>query len=159
MNKTLKIVIISVVSCILLVSLAFFGYFMWAMLQLADIFVGDALEKDEIFEIVLDNKELILAEIEADSFEKTSNIKGIKEVHSYENYVEFYCGGSGIGSGTTYSGFYYVEDEQYLPENKVIDGYEMRNEGAGWCIFQVDGDNYYYFEKICDNFYYFYISL
>lgn len=67
--------------------------------------------------------------------------------------VEFTVSGWGIGSQTSYSGFY------YSPEDKLL-GFQwvpvtFQPDGDGWRWEEPDGDNWEYVEKIKDNWYWF----
>lgn len=67
--------------------------------------------------------------------------------------VEFTVSGWGIGSATSYSGFY------YSPEDALL-GFQwtpvtFRPDGDGWRWEEPDGDNWEYVEKIKDNWYWF----
>lgn len=67
--------------------------------------------------------------------------------------VEFTVSGWGIGSQTSYSGFY------YSPEDALL-GFQwtpvtFQPDGNGWRWEESDGDNWEYVEKIKDNWYWF----
>ena len=116
-----------------------------------------ALSKKEIFEIVNENHFEITQAIETDDFENVEKIKGIEEISPEENYIDFYCGGKGIGSETSYYGFYYSK-------NNVIDDTKGINcpkdavlipDGKGFSWNETGGDNRFYVEKIIDNYFYY----
>ena len=80
----------------------------------------------------------------------------IKQIEDDDEAVDFSCGGAGVGSGTSYVGFYYTPDNDMTavwcaPSSSLMlvpcgDGYEW------W---EPNGDNHYYTEHICGNFYYY----
>ena len=77
---------------------------------------------------------------------------------------EFDCGGKGMGSQTSYWGFYYVASEHSLNPNELIQnadrgilGYQHIDfvaEDNGWIWREEGGDNIVYIENITGNFYY-----
>jgi len=87
--------------------------------------------------------------ISNDIFDNAMKIEGLLSISIRENYVNFYCGGSGFGSASSYYGFYYSEND------RIMEDIELTQKGAGWEKREVDGDNWYYIEKIIDNFYYY----
>ncbi len=114
----------------------------------------DSADKDEVFDFVSENEEELLKAIECGDYSAFENQGFIKDIDADETVVDFSCGGAGVGSGTSYVGFYYT------PENDMA---------AVWCapssasalIPSEDGflwksrDNRYYTEHICGNFYYY----
>ena len=89
-----------------------------------------------------------------DEYEKM--IKSYLAAHpkTEDGYIEFYCGGVGIGSNTGYYGFYYSTNNE-VNGLWFIDEKELIFNGIGYLYKEKDGDNTYYTEKITDNFYYY----
>lgn len=116
----------------------------------------DNLEKGEIFKLVKKNEDIILKDIKNDSYNQTFKINGIKEIKPKieDGYIDFYCGGVGIGSNTGYYGFYYSTNNE-VNGLWFIDEKELVFNGIGYLYKEKDGDNTYYTEKITDNFYYY----
>ena len=112
--------------------------------------------KEQIFEIVNDNAQTILADIEEQDFTDSMSVGKIEDVSVLEQGVDFYCGGKGIAPSSQDYGFYYTEDD--LPKAiwcgvKYCDDSLLVEDGDGYSTdFQ---HNYYYTEKIMDNFYYY----
>ena len=112
--------------------------------------------KEQIFEIVNDNAQTILADIEEQDFTDSMSVGKIEDVSVLEQGVDFYCGGKGIAPSSQDYGFYYTEDD--LPKAiwcgvKYCDESLLVEDGDGYSTdFQ---HNYYYTEKIRDNFYYY----
>lgn len=120
--------------------------------------IDDSLSKKEIFKLVNDNYSIILDDIKEKDFSDTEKLKGVKEVDSDTEIIDVYCGGTGIGSATSYYGFYYSPDG--LPKDSwcgtSFGSPEMlKPDGDGFSIKHSNGDNCYYTEKIRDNFYYY----
>ena len=112
--------------------------------------------KEQIFEIVNDNAQTILADIEEQDFTDSMSVGKIEDVSVLEQGVDFYCGGKGIAPSSQDYGFYYTEDD--LPKAiwcgvKYCDDSLLVEDGDGYSTdYQ---HNYYYTEKIRDNFYYY----
>lgn len=119
---------------------------------------SDKISKDEIISLVLTNKELLLNDISNEDFGNCKKLSEIKEVNVYDDHIEFYCGGSGAGGETTYSGFYYFGS---LNQQEIFDAlgqHDFVREGKGYIFRQTDGDNVIYIEPITEAFYYYYLK-
>ncbi len=116
----------------------------------------DRADKAEVFEFVCEKEEELLKAIEEEDFSAFENQGFIKEIDEDDTVVDFFCGGAGIGSGTSYVGFFYSPDNDmtavwcapYSAASLVPCG-----NGFEWG--EENGDNYYYTEHICGNFYYY----
>jgi hypothetical protein len=60
--------------------------------------------------------------------------------------VDFWCGGYGLGSSTSYSGFYYSPDD--IPLGFQGTAMDLVKYDSGWKYKELDSDNQYYTEKI-----------
>lgn len=116
----------------------------------------DRADKSEIFEFVREKEEELLEAIESSDFSNFENQGFIKDIIPESWVVEFYCGGAGFGSGTSYVGFY------YSPNNSLTAAWcappsaaSLIPSGDGFRWQEPDGDNQYYTEHICGNFYYY----
>ncbi len=121
-------------------------------------FVSDDISKSQIFNLVEKNYDIIMDDISKDDFNDTKSIKKIKSVSINENIISFNCGGKGLGSATSYYGFYYsVNDEPigaYFGTN-IVGKFELMPDGDGYSYTEENSDNTYYTEKIIENFYYY----
>ena len=72
------------------------------------------------------------------------------------NMVEFLVKGSGLGSATTYEGFYYSPDDKPIGFQGADVDFEKEN--IGWRWEDSTGDNWNYTEKIIDRWYWFKMS-
>ena len=116
----------------------------------------DRTAKDTILEFVSENEEGLLTAIESGDFSAFENKGFIKDIDASETVVDFSCGGAGIGSATSYVGFYYT------PTNDMAAAWcapssssELIPSGNGYEWREPGGDNRYYTELICGNFYYY----
>ena len=138
---------------LILVVLAVLG----CAILLSNIF-DDSLSKKDIFKLVDNNYSIVLRDIEEKDFTDTKKLKGVKEVDSDTEIIDVYCGGTGLGSATSYYGFYYSPDG--LPKDSWCgtsfgSPEQLKPDGDGFSIKYSNDDNCYYTEKIRDNFYYY----
>ena len=144
--------IISLVVILAIVIWRFFG--LAIIVMIGDMNVPD---KNEIFELVEKNQIEITDAIEKNNFENIEKIKGIENITVEENYIDFDCGGKGIGSETSYYGFYYSEDNEIDVKANIEypKGETLKPDGKGYSWDELDGDNRFYVEKIIDGFFYY----
>ena len=126
-----------------------------AIVVVKNIFFDKSM-KEQIFETVNDNAQVILSDIEEQDFADSLGIGKIEEICVLEQGIDFYCGGNGIVPSSQDYGFYYTEDNfpkaiwcgvKYCEDSLLVE------DRAGYSTdFQ---HNYYYTEKIRDNFYYY----
>lgn len=116
----------------------------------------DRADPKEIFEFVRKKEEELMDAIESGDFSDFENQGFIKDIIPEPWVVEFYCGGAGFGSATSYVGFYYSPDNSMTgvwcappSESSLIPS------GDGFLWEESDGDNRYYTEHICGSFYYY----
>lgn len=119
---------------------------------------NDKISKDEIISLVLTNKESLLNDISDENFENCKRIPEIKEVNVFDGYIEFYCGGSGAGGETDYSGFYYFGTLDLQEIFDTLGQHDFVREGDGYIWRQADGDNIVYIEQITEAFYYYHLE-
>ena len=117
---------------------------------------NDRADKDVIFAFVCENEAELLQAIESGNFSAFENQGFIQTIDVTNTVVDFYCGGAGFGSSTSYVGFYYT------PTNDMTaiwcapaSANSLRPSGSGFEWREENGDNRYYTEKICENFYYY----
>lgn len=116
----------------------------------------DSADKDDVFEFVCEKEEELLKAIEEGDFSAFENKGFIKDIDADETVVDFSCGGAGVGSGTSYVGFYYTADNDMTavwcsPPSADF----LIPSGNGFEWHEPGGDNWYYTEYICSNFYYY----
>ena len=136
------------------------------MLCLSFAGCNDELSKEDVFSLVNDNKDTILQDVSEGDFSDCKKIAEIKEITKYDNFVEFYCGGKGMGGETSYCGFYYFanDDLQAVLDElaQLIGGadtdVEFTVDCNGYIWRAAEGDNSLYVEKIDNNLYYYYQS-
>lgn len=77
-------------------------------------------------------------------------------INADEKLVEFSCGGAGIGSATSYVGFYYSPNDD-MNELWCAPPFfsSLTPSGNGFEWHEQNGDNSYYTEHICEHFYYY----
>ena len=142
--------------CILLSLVVFPQIFGGAILLFLVATGDDSADKADVIAFVCENEEALLLDIEKGDFSAYKNTEFIKNINAEETVVDFSCGGAGIGSGTSYVGFYYSSENNMTavwcaPSSE--DSLTPSEEGYAWQ--ESNGDNYYYTEHICGNFYYY----
>lgn len=116
----------------------------------------DRADKDDIFEFVCENEEALLRAIETGDFTAFENQGFIKDIDADDTAVDFSCGGAGVGSGTSYVGFYYTQDNDMTAVwCSPSSASSLTPSGSGYEWQEPNGDNRYYTERICGNFYYY----
>ena len=116
----------------------------------------DSADKDEVFDFVSENEEDLLKAIEAGDYSAFENQGFIKDIDPDETVVDFSCGGAGVGSGTSYVGFYYTsENDMAAVWCAPSSASSLIPSGNGFEWQEANGDNWYYTENICGNFYYY----
>ena len=136
------------------------------MLCLSFAGCNDELSKEDIISLVNDNKDTILQDVSEGNFSDCEKIPKIKEITKHDNYVEFYCGGKGMGGETSYCGFYYFANDDLQAVLNVLaqliggadTDIEFTADGNGYIWRAAEGDNSLYVEKIDNNLYYYYQS-
>ena len=108
------------------------------------------------FEFVCEKEEALLQAIENGDFSAFENKGLVKRIDADETVVDFSCGGAGVGSGTSYVGFYYTPANDmtavWCAPSSVS---SLTPSGNGFEWLETNGDNWYYTEHICGNFYYY----
>ena len=77
----------------------------------------------------------------------------IKKCVNRPDMVEFFCWGQGLVPSSTYTGFYYSENDEPIPFQGVMQ--ELFADGDGWSWQEPKSDNHGYTEKIMDKWYYY----
>ena len=80
----------------------------------------------------------------------------IQSIDADHGVVDFYCGGAGFGSSTSYVGFYYTAENDMTAlwcAPSSADSLTPSGNGFEWK--EPNGDNRYYTEHICGGFYYY----
>ena len=116
----------------------------------------DSADKDEVFEFVSEKEEELLEAIKDEDFSAFENKGFIKSIDADETIVDFSCGGAGVGSGTSYVGFYYSPNDDMTAIWCVPSSVRaLKPSGNGFAWKEYNGDNQYYTEHICGHFYYY----
>ena len=116
----------------------------------------DSAEKGEVIAFVCENEDRLRKAIEEGDLSAFENQGFIKGIDAVDAVVDFSCGGTGVGSGTSYVGFYYTPGNDMTAvwcAPSSVDLLIPSGDGFSWQ--EVYGDNRYYTEKICENFYYY----
>lgn len=114
-------------------------------------------EKEDIINLFSKNETLFIEAVQTKNFERVENIRGIQSVtvSEYPDYIDFSCGGYGMGSQTGYYGFFYSPDDNVTAVDVAGPRDELVEDGNGYRWEEKNGDNIYYVEQIGDHFFYY----
>lgn len=115
-------------------------------------------EKRKIKTIVNSNLDVLSESVDNNNYNKAHKIEGIEKIRPYylgdnNEFVDFYCYGSGLAPSSIYYGFYYANPDE--PTGFQATRVELESDGHGWKWEESNGDKYYYTEKIVDHRYYY----
>ena len=116
---------------------------------------SDSASKEEIFDLVTSQQDLLLDAIARETYTEVRQLDGLTDIYTEDTYLDFSFSWEGFASQTNSIGFYYVETDD--PADIFPD--DLSQSGDGWLWEDPDSDNHCYLEKICDCFYYYELSL
>ena len=100
--------------------------------------------------------------IKSEQYSNLESLDWIESVYSNVHYVECSCGGSGMGSQTNYTGFFYTphDDPFAMWRSYVSPGglsaKDFTETEDGWVYRQPQGDNEFIAKKLAPGYYYFF---
>lgn len=114
---------------------------------------GELTDQKTITGICLNNKEIFQTAVDTGDYSEVEKLEGIRDVTEHDDYIEFYCGGTGMGSNTNYYGILYSELDVSLiaPTN----GYTVTREGGVVRIEEDRGDNLFIYTSLGDGFWFY----
>ena len=147
MKKIISVLLVFCLLFLMAMAAAFFAFY--ALLD-------DRADKEDIIAFVCENEAALLEAIEQSDLSDYEKKGVVKTITERESVVEFSCGGAGLGSATSYVGFYYTPDDDMAAvwcAPSSADSLTPSGEGFVWQ--ESEGDNFYYTEHICGHFYYY----
>ena len=129
---------------------------------------NDEKSFDSINKSFLQDFSVIDAAVKNEQYDDATSLRWIKSVDVSDGYVDFYCGGSGMGSQTNYTGFFFTPDDDPLamwPKNDsahyVMTAADFIETENGWEYRERDhnagGDNVFIVRKLAPCYYYYYL--
>lgn len=151
MKKVIKTILITLLVMIL-VPAVFLGVLFGAITLMT---TSGLTSRDAVVRMYEKNEDAFLNAAATGDFSALKEIRGVEDVSAHEDYVDFFCGGSGMGSNTQYYGIFYSPDDNMCkvwgaPYNEKL---EPENGGYRWK--EPDGDNEYYVEPLGNHFFYY----
>ena len=147
MKKILSVMPVFCLLFLMAMAAAFFAF---------DALLDDRAGKEDVIAFVRENEEALLEAIEQGELSEYEKKGVVRKINAEETVVDFSCGGAGIGSGTSYVGFYYTPDDDMTAVwCAPFSEDSLRPSGNGYEWQEANGDNYYYTEHICGHFYYY----
>ena len=115
-------------------------------------------DKQDIFDFVENNYETLMSCIESSDYSPLENEKIIKQIRPNDKSVDFYCGGCGFASSTSYRGFFYSENDD-VKDIWCAPPYDAQlkesDPGVSWYYKTPGTDNTFFGQKIKDKFFYY----
>ena len=135
-----------------------------SVLTLSGCLGNDEKSFDSVYKHFLRDGEVIASAVENGRPEDALSLRWIESADESDGYVDFSCGGSGIGSQTNYTGFFYTPGDDPLAMwrksgsaaisgfQETEDGWEYRESEHG-----VGGDNVFLVRKLAPCYYYYHL--
>lgn len=114
------------------------------------------LTKEAIFAMVEQQQVQLTEMARSDAPQAFKRPQGVRKIAVVDGTVDFYCGGSGVGSETVYYGFYYRADstpDAVFCGTRFGAAGDLQPAGEGFVI--RTEDNLYYTQPIGGGFYYY----
>ena len=129
---------------------------------------NDEKSFDSINKCFLQDFSVIDAAVKNEQYDDATSLRWIKSVDVSDGYIDFYCGGSGMGSQTNYTGFFFTPDDDPLamwrkndPVHHVMTAADFIETEDGWEYRERDhnagGDNVFIVKKLAPCYYYYYL--
>ena len=144
------------------------GLFLFCVLLTGCGLFNDDVSEDRVFEYVSNNHEILESiakdEIPSEKAEEEAMIRDrldkrtiVKSIYRYnDNNVVFYCGGTGLATNSTYSGFYYSADD--TPFAMEFSSAELAETSPGVYEWKSNTGEAITTERIMPNWFYFYME-
>ena len=129
---------------------------------------NDEKSFDSLNKRFLQDYNVIDTAVQNEQYADATSLSWIKSVDERDGYINFYCGGSGMGSQTNYTGFLFTPDDDPLamwrknePIHHVMTASDFVETADGWEYRESDhdsgGDNVYIVRKLAPCYYYYYL--
>ena len=147
MKKILSVMLVFCMLFLMAMAAAFFAF---------DALLDDRVDKEDLIAFVRENEEALLEAIEQGELSEYERKGVVRKINAEEAVVDFFCGGAGVGSATSYVGFYYTpNDDMVAVWCAPVSADSLTASGDGFAWQESEGDNFYYTEHICGHFYYY----
>ena len=85
-------------------------------------------------------------------------LRWIRSADEDEAYIDFYCGGSGMGSQTNYTGFFYSPEDDPLAlwRNSPV-RWDFVETEEGWEYVEGGGDNHFLVRQLASGYFYYFM--
>ena len=134
------------------------------MAMLSACMGNDEKSFDSLNKSFLRDFSVIEAAVMNEQYDDATSLGWIKSVDVSDGYVDFYCGGSGMGSQTNYTGFFFTPDDDPLAlwreyDSKIDADFVETEDGWEYREFDHDakGDNVFIVRKLAPCYYYYYL--
>ena len=144
------------------------GLFLFCVLLTGCGLFNDDVSRDRIIEYVSENREILEsiteyeipgedAELESWIHDRLGKQTIVKSIYRYnDNNIDFYCGGTGLATNSTYSGFYYSADD--TPFALEFPSNELTEISSGVFEWKSSTGEAITTERIMPNWFYYYME-
>ena len=108
------------------------------------------------------DQDAVLAAVRSGQYEDAASLDWIESVDDCGTYVYFACGGSGMGSQTNYSGFFYTPEDDPLvmhrhsnPAMYALNAEDFVQTEEGWEYRESASDNHFIIRRLATGYYYY----
>lgn len=127
-------------------------------LRLLNQLNNDEKSYDELKELFDGDCAAINAAVRDGRYEDLTELDWIESATESDGYVDFYCGGSGMGSQTNYTGFFYTPDDDPLAMWRgAFTANEFVETEDGWEYTESGGDNVFRVRRLAGGYYYYHL--
>ena len=132
------------------------AFSLFAFIVISDNMPGNLTDRDSVVDLYRENEEAFLKAAETGSFEDLKDIFGVSDVHVNRDYVDIYCGGTGMAPSSSYYGIFYSEgDDLCALDVAPGDSSALTERNGGFSWEESGGDNSYYVEPLGNHYFYY----
>lgn len=132
------------------------AFSLFAFIVISDNMPGNLTDRDSVVDLYRENEEAFLKAAETGSFEDLKDIFGVSDVHLNRDYVDIYCGGTGMAPSSSYYGIFYSEgDDLCAIDVAPGDSSALTERDGGYFWEESGGDNSYYVEPLGNHYFYY----
>ena len=139
-----------------------------SIVMLSGCMDNDEMSFDSLNKSFLQDYSVIDTAVKNERYAAATTLSWIERATERDGYIDFECGGSGMGSQTNYTGFFFTSDDDPLamwrendPSTHVMTASDFVETRDGWEYRESDhnsgGDNVYLVRKLAPCYYYYYL--
>ena len=161
MKKRMVLTAICLLLCVVCVGCKLEEIAFVAVMSVLDAANNDEKSFDELNRLFLRDFDAIDAAVQSGQYDGAAKLSWIDSANAGDGYADFGCGGSGFGSQTNYTGFFYTPDDDPFALWSSDTAADFVETGDGWEYREHDhnpgGDNVYRVQKLAPCYYYYWL--